>query len=344
MKIAIHKRDNSYSEEWIKYCEKNGIPVKIVDCYQSDIIAQLEDCDALMWHFHHAIPKDILFAKQLMYSLEAADKIVFPDFNTIWHFDDKVGQKYLMEAKGSQMVPSYVFYFKSDALKWINETEFPKVFKLRVGASSQNVKLVNSRKEAIQLVRQAFGSGFKQYNAWISLKETYRKYKIGDTKLLDVIKGIVRLAYRTEFEKFSVDQKGYIYFQNFIPNNTSDTRIVVVDNKAFGAKRLVRKKDFRASGSHMALYGKELIDETTLKISFDVANKLQLQIVAFDFVYDNGIPLIVEISYGTSIYPYKSCPGYWDSDLNFYEGEFNFCNWMVDQIVRQVKQKELPGH
>jgi hypothetical protein len=72
-----------------------------VDCYQSDIINQLSDCDALMFHHYHASSKDTLFAKQLLFALESAGKIVFPDFRTGWHFDDKVGQKYLFEAIGS---------------------------------------------------------------------------------------------------------------------------------------------------------------------------------------------------------------------------------------------------
>jgi len=345
--IAIHKNENSYSAEWensynaewIEYCRENGIPFKIVNCYQSDIIDQLNDCDALMWHFHHAIPSDILFARQLLYSVESAGKFVFPDFDTMWHFDDKVGQKYLLEAIGAPLVPSYVFYSKAEALKWVNENTFPKVFKLRVGASSRNVRLVRTKEEAIRLVKHAFGSGFKQYNSLLCLKETYIKHKLGETTKLDIAKGIFRLLFKTEFEKFAGRDKGYIYFQDFIANNVSDTRVVVVDNKAFGAKRLVRKNDFRASGSHIALYNKELIDELTLKISFDVAKKLNLQCVAYDFVYDNGSPLIVEISYGTSISAYKPCPGYWDSELNFYNGDFNFCGWMVDKVIYKINKK-----
>jgi len=237
------------------------------------------------------------------------------------------------------LVTSYVFYSKAEALKWVDENEFPKVFKLRVGASSQNVRLVRTKTEAIRLIKRAFGSGFSQYNPWISLKETIRKHKLGETTMFDIAKGIIRLFYRTDWEKFSVKEKGYIYFQDFIPDNDSDIRIVVVDGKAFGAKRLVRKNDFRASGSHMAIYDKELIDEATLRIAFDVAQKLKLQCVAYDFVYKNGTPIIVEISYGTSSYAYKSCPGYWDNELVWHAGEFDFCGWMVDKVISEVERK-----
>ena len=70
MKIAIHQRDDSYSEKWIEYCQTNNIPYKIVNCYENDIIDQLFDCNGLMWHWDLNDYKATLFAKQLMLSLE----------------------------------------------------------------------------------------------------------------------------------------------------------------------------------------------------------------------------------------------------------------------------------
>ena len=98
MKIAIHKSNWGFSPDWIKYCQQNGVPYKIVNCYDSDIVTQLKDCTVLLWHHHHSSAKDVLFAKELLFSLEQSGFKVFPEFNSNWHFDDKVGQKYLLEA------------------------------------------------------------------------------------------------------------------------------------------------------------------------------------------------------------------------------------------------------
>ena len=46
MKIAIHKSEWGFSKSWIAYCERKGINYKIVNCYDSDIIQSLKDCDA----------------------------------------------------------------------------------------------------------------------------------------------------------------------------------------------------------------------------------------------------------------------------------------------------------
>ena len=330
MKIAIHPADGTFSDRWISYCEHEQIPYKIVDCYKGDIIHQLKDCTALMWHFHHASARATLFAKQLLYSVAASGKKVFPDFNTVWHFDDKVGQKYLLEAIGAPLVTSFVFYTKEEALAWVSSTSFPKVFKLRSGSSSNNVALIHSKEQAVSLVNKAFGKGFSQYNAWPNFQERLRKFKHGKASLGNVSKGFIRLFYTTEFAKVAGRENGYIYFQEFIENNDSDIRIIVVDEKAFAIKRMVRENDFRASGSGTILYDKALFDLQTVKVALDITRQLKAQCLAYDFVYKDGKPLIVEISYGYDNKAYDACQGYWDNNLQWHEGQFVSQNWMVD--------------
>jgi glutathione synthase/RimK-type ligase-like ATP-grasp enzyme len=337
MKIAIHHHSPfSFSNRWVAYCEEKGINHKIVDCYKSDIIEQLNDCDALMWHFHHASPKDSLFAKQLLYSVQASGKKVFPDFNTVWHFDDKVGQKYLLESISAPLVPSYVFYSKQDALKWVQSTVFPKVFKLRGGAGSANVRIVKNKLKAIRFINQAFGRGFK-HGRLLDIKERYRLYKLGKGSLHIILKGFARLFIPTQFAKVQGKEKGYIYFQDFIPNNNSDTRIIVIGKKAFALKRLVRKNDFRASGSGSLLYSKNEIDERCVKIAFKLAEKLKTQCIAYDFIFDEyKKPLIVEISFGFGVEAYDLCPGYWDYELKWHEGSFNPQVWMIENLIQSI--------
>ena len=148
MKIGIHETRGFFSDRWIAYCKANAISYKSVNCYGSDIIRDLSDCDALMWHFNHKSPKASKFAKQLIFAVQASGKKVFPDYNTVWHFDDKVGQKYLLEAIGAPMAPAYTFFTRQEALNWAKQTNYPKVFKLRNGAGSDNVRLVKSKRQA----------------------------------------------------------------------------------------------------------------------------------------------------------------------------------------------------
>jgi glutathione synthase/RimK-type ligase-like ATP-grasp enzyme len=337
MKIAIHHDKDSFSDRWIEYCRKNHIEYKIVNCYDSDIVVQLNDCDCLMWHHHQGKYKDVLFAKQLLYSLEISGKKVFPDFNTCWHFDDKVGQKYLLESISAPFAPAYVFYTKHEASDWIQKTSFPKVFKLRGGAGSSNVKLVRTKRDARKLIKKAFGKGFPQFNSLNNLNEKIRVYKEGRGTLFSLLKGFGRLLISTEYSRIRGREKGYVFFQDFMPNNPFDIRIVVVGNKAFGLKRMVRKNDFRASGSGNIIYNKEEIDERCVKIAFDVKEKLKIQSIAYDFVFDeNNEPLIVEISYGYIAHAYDKCEGYWDKNINWHAGtNFDFCGWMIENLIAE---------
>ncbi len=340
MKLAIHKSSWGFSPIWINYCQEHNIPHKIVSCYDTDIMAQLEDCDVLLWHHHHTDAKDVLFAKGLLFALEQAGKKVFPEFNANWHFDDKVGQKYLLEAIKAPMAKSYVFYEKKEALAWSKQTTFPKVFKLRGGAGSTNVKLVRSQKEAARKINKAFGKGFAAYDGWNDIKEQFLRFRQKKLRSVDFLKSIRRLLVSTRFAKTVGPQKGYVYFQEFIPNNEFDIRIIVIGNKAFGAKRMVRPNDFRASGSGDFSFEKDDIHTDCVRIAFQVNEKIKSQCIAYDFVYDESEnPIIVEINYGFAHEGYMTAEnsGYWDKDLTWHEGKFNQVEWIVEEVLKNSK-------
>lgn len=330
--IAIHKSNAPFHIRWKSYCESNGIPFKLVDCYSNDLIEQLHDCSVFMWHHSHSNAKDLLVAKQILFAVEQSGKRVFPDFNTNWHFDDKVGQKYLLESIRAPLANSYVFFDKGEALNWASHATFPKVWKLRVGAGSSHVKLVLSAAKAKRIINKAFGSGFSLYDGISNLKERWRKYSNGLTDMKDMIKGFIRLGHMPEFAKIVGKERGYVYFQDFIAGNDSDTRVIVIGDKAFAIKRYVRKGDFRASGSGHFGYLREEFDERCISIAFEVTQQLKAQCLAYDFVFEGNMPKIIEMSYGFSPSGYDNCPGYWDSQLRWHEGKFNPYGWMVDIV------------
>ena len=342
MKIAIHKRKNSYSDKWIKYCQANNIPFKIVNCYDNDITKQLSDCDGLMWHWDLNDYKATLFVKQLTISLEKINLKVFPSVNTSWHYDDKVGQKYLLEAIDAPIVPTHVFYSKTEALEWVESAKFPLVFKLRCGASSINVRLVRNFRKAKKLIRIAFDQGFASTNRFEKIKSRIVNLvrSINFENFIALIKSILRIFIPTEVEKFSLRQKGYVYFQDFIPNNSFDTRIEVIGNRCTAVRRYNRKNDFRASGSGDWSFERELFDPEMIKLAFEIAEKLNLQSVAFDFIVDKDQYKLVEMSYcwpteGSELYS-----GYWDRNLNWHEGNVTSENFMISDFISKIAKSK----
>lgn len=342
MKIAIHHNPGSFSEQWLVYCREHRIDTKQVDCFGSDIIAQLEDCDGLMWHWRHWDFRAVRIARPLTLALERIGKRVFPDSRTSWHYDDKIGQMYLLEAVGAPLVPSHVFYDEPAALDWIDRADFPKVFKLRRGAGSANVILVRSKSQAKGLIRRAFGTGFSPVNRIGLLRDRIWHLKRDrDLKaLVGIGKGLARLVVPTELERNSSREKGYAYFQDFVPGNDFDIRIIVIGPRAFGIKRMVREDDFRASGSGLIRYAKDEIDLSCVKTAFELSRKLGTQCLAYDYVFVGGKPQLLEISYAFTQGPYRDCPGYWDESLSWHEGAFIAEWFMVEDFVDSLDRKD----
>lgn len=342
MKLAIHQniREGFFTERWIDFCQKNNISYKLVNCYSSDIIEELNDCDGLLWHFAQGSALDYLVAIKLITSVNAAGKKTFPDPNSCWHFDDKVAQKYLLEAINAPLIKSWVFYSKKETLEWISKTTFPKIFKLKGGASSANVLLIKNSREAKKQVKKAFGRGYRQFDRVNLFIYSVKKWQLGKNKLKDVAKDFFKIFVKSDYEKIKGRERGYAYFQEFLPNNSSDIRIIVIGNKAFGIKRMVRKNDFRASGSGHILYGREHIDERCIKIAFNIAKKLNSNCLTFDFLYnESNEPLIAEISYGFVQEGYDDCPGYWDKSMKWIGGRFSAQDWMVEDLITDIQNK-----
>ena len=317
------------------------MPHKIVNCYDDDIIEQVKDCSALLWHHSHSDPRDIAIARQILFALEHAGLTVFPDFRTAWHFDDKVGQKYLFEALDIPHLPTHVFVEKRPALGWALTTVYPKVFKLRHGASSSCVRLVHNKSQAQRLIRYAFSRGLPVYSPWQNLKERIYRWRLGESDAIELAKGVGRFFHSPHFSKVLGRQFGYVLFQDFAPDNDSDIRINVIGDKAFGVRRWVRPGDFRASGSQRYSYEPEAIDIEFVELSFELVKKLGCQCLAFDFVKaQDGSPAVVEVSYG---FGWKgNSPGYWDSNLQWHAGDYRPEEWVVDLVLEAVASGNNP--
>jgi len=63
---------------------------------------------------------------------------------------------------------------------------------------------------------------------------------------LNISRGIARLIVPSKIEINIPNEKNYIYFQDFIPDNNCDIRVIVIGKKAFAIKRMIREDDFRS--------------------------------------------------------------------------------------------------
>jgi glutathione synthase/RimK-type ligase-like ATP-grasp enzyme len=338
--IAIHDIDRGFHPRWVDYCERNNIPYRRVNCYRSDLVAAVADCDALMWHHTQMDGRDHLMARPALTALEQAGTVVFPDFHTAWHFDNKLAQKYLFEALGIPTPRTEAFFDRDTALAWAATATWPQVFKLKGGAGAVNVRLVHSASEARRLVRRAFGRGHPNYDALGSLKERWRKYRMGSASIREPAKGLLRVFQPPPFARVVGRDVGYILFQEFIPGLNFDYRVKVIGKRAWAFKRYTRPNDFRASGSGNLDFSHEKIPIKVVEFAFSVAEDIGLQCAAFDVVLDTtGQPTLIEVSYGFG-FDVGENHGFWDRSLHWHDSEFDPFAWMVEQVLAECERRK----
>jgi glutathione synthase/RimK-type ligase-like ATP-grasp enzyme len=336
IKIAIHHREGSFSDRWILYCKENNLFYVLVNCFDNDIITKLENYKIthLLWHVNHSSVNELMIFSSILNAAEKMNIKTFPNFNTRWHFDDKIAQKYLLESIGAPLVETTVFYDITNAKNYIKKAPFPIVAKLKRGAGSSNVELLKNKKEATNYIIQMFNTGKKSIpNTFENYEQKLRVAKKIKNPLLLFKKTINYILKNKREQLISNPEKGYVYFQKFLPDNTFDTRIILIGEIAFGIIRYNRKNDFRASGSGLIDFSSFNIDIKIIAIAFEISEKLKAQTIAFDFIYDNKTPKIIEISFGFNMQLYDVCEGYWKKDLTFIKGFFNPQNFMIEDLL-----------
>ncbi len=266
----------------------------------------------------------------------------FPDWNTCWHYDDKIKQAYLLQQHGFPAVRTWVFFNRSAALEWVQSAELPVVFKLKGGAGSSNVSLLHTRGQAQSAVRTMFGRGVRPGRRGYSDVKHHEAFL--RRLYVDARRRLGASLRREDPSPFWQVHKNYVLFQEFLPGNAFDTRVTVIGERAFAFRRLVRPNDFRASGSGKIDHDPGPIDSRCVRLALDISQKLHFQTMAYDFLFNRqGEPEICEISCMYADWAVQACPGYWDASLNWVEGHYwpQYCI-LVDALgLPDMKQPEL---
>lgn len=337
MTIAVYDQPGTFSDRWIERGHADGLDIHCVDVFRTDLFPHLKSigAKALLMHPWLEDKRSIIASRPIIESASRAGLRVFPTPNDFWHFDDKLAQKYAFEAMDIPTPTTYGFVEKEQALAWAEYTTYPKVFKLRAGAGAVNVELVRSHAAAKLLIDRMFGRGFRSTNA--ALKDIRTKVRTHN-KNRDWI-GVIKRAPKTLSNLINsarqiAPEQGYAYFQEFLPGNTSDTRITVIGNRAFGFRRMVRPGDFRASGSGELDLDPSKINPRAVELAFAAAERLGTSCMAFDFIehIDSQTPLIVEMCFGFKPEVVQQCPGHWTSELEWKKGHI----WPQDAILEDL--------
>jgi len=337
--LALIKiKDDVFIEKWIEYCSNKEIPYKIIEKIDSSIIEKIRKYDGVLWHWDLSDFQHYIIAKEFFQIVDIFLKMpVFPNYKTVWYYDDKIAQDLLLSALDINKPRSWIFFNKREAIKWVEKIEFPIVFKLRKGSGSQNVKLIEDKHSAKRMISRMFGKGIKPQ--LVTLKIAREKKILSRIKEKGIINSIKYFISSAKFPK----EKGYVFFQEFIPNCDRDYRIIVLNKEiAYGFIRFTRKNDFRASGSGKFLIDHTQIDINMVKTSFEIADKMDLQIICLDFIKSQDEIYLLEISYDfvPSGGTYNSkWHGFWDRELKWIKKEVDPVIYIIENLIQNIRKK-----
>jgi glutathione synthase/RimK-type ligase-like ATP-grasp enzyme len=336
----IFNHSGSWANPWIEYCQKNGLSYEIIDCYQPDIIDRLKDFDFLLWQIGNYVLPDMMAGRSILSAAKNMGVSVFPDYNTSWHFDDKIAETYLLQASNAPIPNSWMFYLLEDCLSWLEkEANYPLIAKLRCGSGSNNVKLLKTKYEAIDYAKHMFKNGYKTHPSILFKSKSLFLSSTSWDVMKSRIKRIPEFLHTLSRAKMFPREKGYVFFQEYIPNDGYDLKIVVIGDKLSFIGRNIRKGDFRASGGGDLFFDKSLITENIISSAFSTSDKLGFQCMGYDYVVDksNGNGKIVEISYGFSHTALLQANGYFDRSGVWYNEPLNAPDQIIENIIKSVK-------
>ena len=170
------------------------------------------------------------------------------------------------------------------------------------------------------------------------MRDRYKAYKAKKINLKALLRSCGRLIIPTEYTKMHAPEKGYAYFQEFIPNDGFDYRLEIANNKAIAMVRMCREGDFRASGGHDDRYDASLIQQDVVEFAFECYDKLEAQSVALDIVREkeSGKLYLIEVSYCYGLDADEFAHGYWTRDGEHHREPFNGLYWMIEEVIKAV--------
>jgi hypothetical protein len=343
---ALAGRYPAHTMRYYEILKHNQIPVTLVDASDLDYWQVVKTATHYVHHFTHREAQ-----KQVAWSVfPIIDKVFkiprFPNWESSWHYDDKIMESHLLEAMGYPFAKSWVFYDKEAALHWLKTASFPLVFKLKAGAGSGNVLLLKKPAQAERLVEQMFSpNGVDSQHIPDASSLSYFRNFFGLYRLRQHLANIRNNIHYQDINAYWQRHRDYVLFQEFLPDNRFDTRVTVIGDRAFAFRRHNRPDDFRASGSGNIDYDQSAIDKRCIDLALQISRDCGFQSMAYDFMFDTaGNPKIGEISYAYLDTAVAKCPGYYaGAATNWVEGNKWPQYWILTDLLgnNQLIQPEL---
>lgn len=244
--FCILKNEDSDSHlEWENACKKYKMNYDIVeltsDKWYEEVTKKDYDCYLLKPPGRLSVYKQ-MYDERIYILGKVLGKMLYPSYEEVIIHENKKMLAYWLKAKGISHIETHIFYRKDEALKFINNFNFPIVGKTSIGSSGEGIVFLNNKKDALDYIERAFskgirrkiGPGLRQGNFFLRGINWITHPKIAVTKLK---------RYKISLGEI---QKHYIIFQKYVEHKY-EWRTVKIGNSYFGHKKT--KSGLMCSGS-----------------------------------------------------------------------------------------------
>jgi glutathione synthase/RimK-type ligase-like ATP-grasp enzyme len=255
-------RDFEVPPRWTKYrrfLENNSFTYGIYNIHAHDWIEKASPYDLVVGFVTSAMWQLREMYRKYYVLENYLGKLCYPSANHALLYEDKCLEAYLSRVGGIPFVNTYISHEKADALCLVEKLKYPVVCKVIPSSGSVGTTLVSSSRQCRRIVERAFS----------------------------------RTGRKTHTVHFR--QKDYVYFQEYVPNDGYDIRVIVVSNWAFGYYRKVPAGDFRASG--MNLVERRDLPEAAVRVAHRANAFIRSPMLVVDMLYGtDGQYHVIEFS------------------------------------------------
>jgi len=221
----------------------------------------------------------------LLFLMQKGNHLI-PSINVFKSHDNKGYQELHKKLLNIQSLSARYY----GSYKEMGETQkFPSVIKYTQGFGSSGVNIVKNKFEIIKLTTKCECLISTNYLRTIrsAIAKPFKKYLFGTIYKQEAV------DYMRYFKRFVL--------QEYIQGLTHDFKAIVFYDKIYVLKRLVKKNDFRASGSGSFIF--EKASDSLLRYIEDMYDKFDEPFMAFDICSDGSEYYLIEFQ-GTHFGPY----------------------------------------
>lgn len=282
-KLAILKNEDPFDHQpWIRACEAYAERVEhqVIDLTRQDWMGQIDRFapDACLLK---PSGRTVLYRNLYQERAEILSKdlgfTLFPSLDELRIYENKKYFAYWARAQGIPHPTTRVFYDVREALDFVSDATLPLVGKKNIGASGNGVRILNSRDDVVDYVKQAFGPGIGS--------RTGPKLEKGRlvSRLWNKLLHPRELANRlSAYRAIAGDRQiGFVLLQEFIPHDY-EWRAVRIGSSFFAHKKL--KSGGKASGTLLKDYGDPPLE--LLDFVYRVTEEHNFRSVAVDLFED----------------------------------------------------------